>query len=189
MALVMLGSGLPRALRRLPPAAMLLLLTGCAVHGLRTAASAKPDRAGESARPVAMTRYSLPMGNIASGGNLIERPLPVYPKSMLASCPARFDVQVVLYVNRDGRVEQVVGEVVDATPPHWRVYFPPVQAAALQWRFNPLRVTHWAADVDGNSHVVDSANKPFKRFYTFQFACHGGKPVVGVVEDSAPYRP
>ena len=131
-----------------------------------------------------MTHYRLPMGDVSSGGNVIERPLPVYPKSMLASCPARFDVHVRMVVNRDGRVENVIGVVLDATPPHWNFYFPPVQAAAMQWRFSPLRVTHWAADVDGNSHVVDSANKPFKRFYTFQFACHAGKPVVSMVEGS-----
>lgn len=162
-----------------------LSLAGCAMHGVRTGTSTTPNGPPHAGQAVAMTHHTLPMGNISSGGNLLKRHLPVYPKSMLGSCPARFDVQVVMDVNRDGRVEHVVGEVVDATPPHWRDYFPPVHAAGMQWRFNPLRVTHWAADVDGNSHVVDSANKPFKRFYTFRFACHDGKPVVSVVEGSA----
>ena len=188
MVPVMQRSGMPRAARRLLTVAAPLVLAGCAMYAARTGASAGSSDAGRSARPVAMQHYTLPMGDISSGGNVIERPLPVYPKSMLASCPARFDLQVVMDVNRDGRVEHVVGEVVDAIPPHWRVYFPPVQAAAMQWRFNPLRVTHWVADVEGNSHVVDSANEPFKRKYTFRFACHAGKPVVSVVEDSAPYR-
>lgn len=132
-----------------------------------------------------MVQVGLPMGDISSGGNVIERHLPVYPKSMLVSCPARFDVRVRMDVNRDGRVEHVIGMVIDAAPAHWHVYLLPVQAAAMQWRFDPLQVTHWAADVDGNSHVVDGANEPFNRFYTFQFACHAGKPVVSVVEGKA----
>lgn len=185
MARVMHGPRVLRAAKRLPAAAALLVLAGCAMHAARTGASARPDGAGHTAKPVAMQHYTLPMGNISSGGTAIERPLPVYPKSMLVSCPARFDVHVRMDVNRDGRVEHIFGVVLDAAPPHWHVYFPPVQASAMQWRFNPLRVTHWAADVDGNSHVVDSAIKPFKRFYTFQFACHAGKPVVSVVEGKA----
>lgn len=166
-----------------------LLLAACAMHGARTGASATPDGVGDYVRPAAMKHYTLSMGDISSGGNVIERLLPVYPESMLASCPARYDVPVRMVVNRDGRVDDVIGVVLDATPPHWNLYFASVQAAVLHWRFNPLRVTHWAADVEGNSHVVDSANKPFSRKYTYRFACHAGKPVVRVVEDSAPYRP
>ncbi len=189
MVPVMPASGMLRATRRLLTFAAWLLLAGCAMPAARTGASVGPNGTGDAAKPVAMQHYTLPMGDISSGGNVTERPLPAYPKSMLVSCPARFDVQVVMDVNRDGRVEHVVGEVVDATPDHGRVYFPSVHAAAMQWRFNPLRVTHWAADVEGNSHVVDGANEPFKRKYTFRFGCHAGEPVVGVVEDSAPHRP
>lgn len=55
--------------------------------------------------------------------------------------------------------------------PRWRV-------AALQWRFSPLQISHWAADADGNSQVVDSETKPFSQAYVFRFACHAGKAMV-----------
>jgi len=176
-----------RVARRLRAGAALLLLAGCAGQGMRIGA-AGPDHAGHVVKPVAMKHYPLPMGDISSGGTAIERNPPVYPKSLLPACPPPVEVQARVDVNRAGRVEQVVGAVIDdaAATPRWHQYFLAAQAAAMRWRFNPLQVTHWAADVDGNSHVVDSANEPFKRFYVFRFACHAGKPVVGVDAVGSP---
>lgn len=144
-----------------------------------------PDSTARVPAPVAMKHYSLPMGKISSGGNVIKRQLPVYPESLLASCRAPFEVQVGVEVNRDGRVKDVFGVVLDASPPPWNAYFLATQAVVMQWRFNPLRVTRWAADTEGNSHVVDSANVPFQRFYTFRFACHAGKPDVSLIKGGA----
>ena len=134
-----------------------------------------------------MKHYRLPMGDISSGGTAIQRNLPVYPKSLLSACPAPVEVEVRVDVNRVGRVEKVSGVVIDdaATTPRWHQYFLAARAAAMQWRYNPVQVTHLAADVDGNSHVVDSANESFERLYRFRFECHAGKPVVGVAEVGA----
>src|SRR6185437_2396363 len=165
--------------RRLRMGAVLLLLAGCVGQGMRI-----PATAGHVATPVAMKHYRLPMGDISSGGTAIERKPPVYPKALLPACPAPFEVQARVDVDRAGRVEKVSGVVIDdaAATPRWQQYFLAVRAAAMQWRFNPKQVTHWAADVNGNSHAVDSANEPFLRLYVFRFACHAGKPVVNVAE-------
>lgn len=135
-----------------------------------------------------MKHYALPMGDISSGGTAIERTLPVYPTSLLAACPSPVEVRVRVDVDRAGRVEQVSGMAIDdaTAAPRWRQYFLAAQTAAMQWRFNPLQVTRWAADVDGNSHVVDSANQPFERRYVFRFECRAGAPVVSVAELGAP---
>lgn len=166
----------------------MLLLAGCAAPGTRTAPATEPNGAGHRQTSVAMSRLSLPMGDISSGGTAIERILPVYPKALLATCPALVEVQVRVDVNRDGRVEQVSGGGIDAAAATslWHAYFLAARAAVMQWRFNPLRVTHWAADVDGRSHVVDRANEPFQRRYEFRFACHAGKSAVSVIEGGAP---
>lgn len=163
----------------------LLLLAGCAVPGTRTGSAAGPNDAGRGQASVAMSRLSLPMGDISSGGTAVERILPVYPTALLASCPAPVEVRVRVGVNRAGRVDQVSGAGVDATAAtHWHAYFLAARTAVMRWRFNPLHVTHWAADVDGNSHVVDSTSEPFQRIYAFRFACHAGKAAVSLVEDS-----
>jgi hypothetical protein len=53
-----------------------------------------------------------------------------------------------------------------------------VRAAALQWQFQPLSISRWAADADGNSHVVDSGTRPFSLTYVFRFECHAGQSSV-----------
>jgi len=53
-----------------------------------------------------------------------------------------------------------------------------VRAAVMQWQFAPLRIAHWAADADGNTHEVDSTSKPFSLLYAFRFECHAGKATV-----------
>jgi len=59
-----------------------------------------------------------------------------------------------------------------------RAFIDAVRAAAAQWQFNPLQINRWAADADGNSHVVDSETKPFSLAYVFRFACHAGQSTV-----------
>lgn len=130
-----------------------------------------------------MKHYLLPIGTVSSGGNAIEHPVPDYPALLLTSCPAPFEVKVGVEVNRDGRVKDVFGVVLDASPPPWNTYFMATRAALMQWHFHPLRVTRWTADAEGNSHVVDTTREPFHRFYTFRFACDAGKPDVNWVEN------
>ena len=135
-----------------------------------------------------MQHLVLPMGDISSGGTAIVRHPPVYPGALLAACPAPVQVRARVSIDGAGRVREVRSMVVDdaAATARWQPFLLAVRTAAMQWRFNPLQVTHWAADVDGNSHVVDSANEPFERLYMFRFVCHAGKPVVGMTEIGAP---
>jgi len=142
-------------------------------------------------RPMPTTRmahYRLPLGDVSSGGNPSRQPLPAYPPSVLAACPPPVEVRARLSVDRLGRVSDVRGMVIDdpAVTARWLRFLDAVRAAAMQWHFNPLQVDHWAADVDGNSHVVDSATEPFTRLYAFRFVCRAGKPVVGVDEVGSP---
>lgn len=151
------------------------------------APAAGPEGAAPASTPVAMTRYRLPMGDITSGGNSIERDLPAYPPALLASCPASVEVHARIHVDRAGRVAEVQSGFVDVTgqPAHDTAFLQAVRTAALQWRFNPLQVTHWAADAAGNSHVVDQANQPFTRSYVFRFACRVGNGTVNMDEVDA----
>lgn len=166
----------------------LLLLAACAARSVRTPATAGPGTVNQAARPVAMKQYPLPMGDVSTGGVAIERIPPVYPQSLLAACPALVEIEARVDVNRAGRVENVLGADIDipAATPARHPYFRAARAAAMRWRFIPLQVTHWAADVNGNSHVVDSADEPFSRLYRFRFACHAGKPVVDVIDVGTP---
>ena len=115
------------------------MLAGCAVPGKRTPPAAGLNGARHARRPLAIKHYPLPLDDISSGGSAIKRQLPIYPKSPLAPCPAPFDVQVRVDVNRNGRVEHDFGAVIDdvATTPRWHLYFLSAQAAAMQWRFIP----------------------------------------------------
>ena len=187
MPLIAQRSGTLRDALLLQAGAALMLLAGCAAQGARPGIATGPASSAHSARPVAMRQYRLPMGDISSGGNIIERRLPAYPESLLAACPVSVEVQIRVDVNRAGQVENVLGGLVDdaGLTSRWQQYFLAARAAAMQWRFNPLRVTHWAADVDGNSHVVDSAIQPFKRLYAIRFGCSAGKPVISVAEVGA----
>jgi hypothetical protein len=59
-----------------------------------------------------------------------------------------------------------------------RAFIAAVRTSARQWQCNPLTINRWAADADGNSHVVDSETKPFSLDYVFRFECHAGKGMV-----------
>jgi hypothetical protein len=130
--------------------------------------------------PKDTVRYQLAMGEISSGGMPIQRIAPIYPADQLAACPPPQEVRAQLIVDKTGRVSDVRGIVVDdgSATPSWQQFFAVVRTAALQWRFAPLQIEHWAADADGNSHVVDSETKSFSLAYVFRFECHAGKPMV-----------
>jgi hypothetical protein len=153
-------------------------LTGCATLRPVPPPAATGEASWRAVPAPGMTRYQLALGDVSSGAEPFLRVAPIYPPDLLASCPAPVDVEALLIVDQAGKV----GEVRMADAPRndtaRRQFIDAVRAAARQWQFSPLQISHWAADADGNSHVVDSETKPFSLAYVFRFACHAGKPTV-----------
>jgi hypothetical protein len=159
---------------------LLLTLVGCATtpHPPPSSPSATGEASWRAVLPPGTTRYQLALGEVSSGGTLFQRVTPAYPPDLLARCPPPQEVPALLVVDRKGMVGEVrvAGEAqADADR---RAFIAAVRMAAVQWRFNPLQINRWAADADGNSHVVDSETKPFSLAYVFRFACHAGQSTV-----------
>lgn len=127
-----------------------------------------------------MAHYKLALGDIATGGGTIQRVLPVYPSALLAACPPVVDVQVQVIVDTTGKASEVRHSPAadDLATPRPPPFFDAVRTAVMQWQFAPLQIGHWAADANGNTHVVDSETKPFSLVYAFRFECHAGKATV-----------
>lgn len=160
-----------------------LVLAGTLLAGCATPRQLAPPLAQGAASwrlvvPKDTVRYQLAMGEVSSGGTPMRRVAPIYPAAQLAVCPMPQEVSAVLIVDQAGKVSEV--RVVDETKAHVdrRQFIAAVRVAARQWQFNPLQISHWAADAEGNSHVVDSETKPFSLDYVFRFECHDGKSVV-----------
>ncbi len=128
--------------------------------------------------PPGTRRYRLALGEVSSGPVLADRVRPVYPADQLSACPPLVNIQALLIVDESGGVREV--RVTDEAPAGTarRRFVAAVRMAALQWRFSPLLISHWAADAEGNSHVVDSETRPFSLAYVFHFECHAGKATV-----------
>jgi hypothetical protein len=157
---------------------LLLTLVGCAVTQRIPPPPPTGDAAWRMVAPPGTTRYQLALGEVSSGGAPFQRVAPVYPPNLLVSCPPPQEVPALLIVGANGRVDEVrvTGEAQADASRH--AFIAAVRAAALQWQFNPLQIDRWAADADGNSHVVDSETKPFSLAYVFRFACHAGRSAV-----------
>jgi hypothetical protein len=158
------------------------VLAACATT--RPTSPPTPSATGEASwREVStpgMARYPLALGEVSSGATPVRRVAPLYPAGQLATCPPPQEVEARLIVDRSGKVAEVrVADEATATV-HRRQFIAAVRVAALQWQFNPLQVSHWAADADGNSHVVYGETKPFSLAYVFRFACHAGRPSVSL---------
>lgn len=148
-----------------------------------------PATGGASWRmaPPGMVRYQLAIGEVSSGAVPLRRTLPIYPPGQLAACLAPVDVQARLVVDRQGKVgEARVADAGHANATR-RLFIAAVRAAAKQWQFIPLQVSRWAADADGNSHLVDTQSEPFSRVYVFHFECHAGQPAVTADAVSSKY--
>lgn len=159
---------------------LLLTLVGCATPPPlpSSSSSATGEASWRAVLPPDTTRYQLALGEVSSGGTPFRRVAPAYPPNLLASCPPPQEVPARLIVGANGTVGEVrvTGEAqADASR---RAFIAAVRVAALQWQFNPLQVNRWAADADGNSHVVDRETKPFSLDYVFRFECHAGKGMV-----------
>jgi len=157
---------------------LLLLLAGCAAPRHQPPPPATGDASWRVVVPPGTVRYSLAMGEVSSGATPFKRVTPVYPPGLLAACPPPQEVPALLIVDGTGTVGEVrVPDEAQADAGR-RAFVAAVRAAALQWQFSPLTIVRWAADADGNSHVVDSETKPFSVAYEFRFECHAGKSTV-----------
>lgn len=155
------------------------LLVALAVSYL-TACAASRERATGAATAADMTSVPLSLGETTIGGEPLYRVKPTYPSAQLAACPASEEIDAVVYVDANGTVSDVIGAVIDMAQPPWDTFFAAVRTAVLQWRFEPLRVDHWAADAQGNSHAVDGRTHRFARQYVFSFTCRSGATQVTV---------
>lgn len=122
-----------------------------------------------------MAHYPLAIGSTSTGAVPIDHPAPFYPTAMLASCPAEVRLQALLIVGIDGKVDEV--RIDDPTGAE-TAFVSAVRRAALTWHFEPLVISHWAADTRGEAHPVDTETWPFSLPYELRFACHGGRPEV-----------
>jgi hypothetical protein len=164
---------------------VLLIAAGCTTS-FRGKPSPPPtgDSSWRQVVPSGIKRYELPMGSVASGAAAVERVAPIYPPDQLAACPPPQDVDALLIVDERGKVGEVrVADELQADARR-RQFIAAVRTAALKWSFQPLQIDHWAADANGNSHVVDTQTWPFSLNYAFRFACHAGKAAVST--DVAP---
>jgi hypothetical protein len=168
-------------------AGWLSMLAGCATTPHK--ASPTPSATGEASwRPVSvhgMVRYQLAMGEVSSGAAPIRRVTPIYPAGQLAACPPPQEVQALLIVDQAGKVSEVRVPDEAQADANRRPFIAAVRLAALKWQFNPLQVGRWAADANGNSHVVDEETKPFSLDYEFRFECHAGQPSVSTEASGA----
>lgn len=121
-----------------------------------------------------LAHYQLALGEIAMGATPIVHPAPAYPPAMLAACPASRDLAARVIVGTDGRVNEVRIEAPAADA----AFAAAVRAAVLAWRFEPLRISRWAASADGTSHEVDADTRSFSLDYVFTFRCRQGRASV-----------
>jgi hypothetical protein len=164
--------------RMLSMALLGTVLAGCATTQRIPPPPPKGDASWRMVAPAGTTRYQLALGDVSSGATPLQRVTPIYPDSQLATCPPPQEVQAQLIVDQIGKVSEV--RVADETQAHAdrQPFIAAVRVAALRWQFSPLQINHWAADANGNNHVVDSETKPFSLTYVFRFECHAGQPSV-----------
>jgi hypothetical protein len=156
-----------------------LLLAGCVTTApMVPAPSATGAASWRAVAPAGTRRYPLALGEVASGATPVQRVTPVYPPSLLSACPPPVEVQALLIVDERGRVAEV--RVAPEAPADLEKsqFTEAVRLAARRWTFNPLQKERWAADAEGNSHVVDSQTLPFSQAYVFRFQCDQGRGTV-----------
>lgn len=127
-----------------------------------------------------LAHYELALGQVSSGAVPREHPAPAYPAALLQARLPPIEVGAHLIVDAQGRVIDVRIPSGGRDDANRRQFEAAVRAAAMAWTFDPLVVTQWAADANGNSHVVSSEARPFSLDYVFRFACKDGRPVTNV---------
>jgi hypothetical protein len=165
--------------RCLSMAGLGMVLAGCA-----TAPSGRPSKpvteGDTSYRAVAkddMQHYQLALGEISTGAVPWDHPAPTYPAALLNERLPPQEIEAQLIVNEEGKVAEVRMADEAQANAQTRLFEEAVRAAAMQWTFEPLRVSQWASDANGNTHEVSSSKRPFSLDYVFRFAWKDGKPV------------
>jgi hypothetical protein len=165
-----------------------MALAGCASQPPQ--AALKPTTEGDTSYRAVYKddtkHYQLALGQVSTGAVPWEHPAPVYPEALLAERLPAQEVQAQLIVNEQGKVAEVRMADEAQADPATRLFDEAVRTAAMQWTFEPLRISQWAADANGNTHEVGSEARPFSADYVFLFAWKDGKPVA---DASAAPRP
>jgi hypothetical protein len=162
-----------------------VLLAACATTPSSSFPPANPPPEGEPASRAAaidqMRHYELALGETSMGAVPRGHSAPIYPAALLATRLPPQEVDAVLVVDAAGKVSEALMAGEAQADPQRRQFMAAVRAAAMQWTFEPFRVSQWAADANGNSHPVDSETRPFRVGYVFHFAWKDGKPVTDAI--------
>ena len=161
------------------PAALIVSLAGCASapHAISSRPATEGDTSYRSVPKGDMQHYQLAMGEISTGAIPWDHPSPPYPAALLDQRLPPQEVAATLVVNEAGKVVEVrIADEAQADA-QLRLFDQAVRETAMQWTFEPLRFSQWAADANGNSHEVSSEARPFSLDYVFRFAWKDGKPV------------
>jgi hypothetical protein len=174
-------------IRILSAAAIALLLGACAQTPNRSD-SAPANQGNTSWREKVdkdTLHYQLAMGQVASGGSPFQRVDPIYPPSLLPRCLEPVDVDALLIVDTDGKVDEV--RVADETQAdaERKLFISATREAAKQWQFNPLIIRSWTADANGEQHETSSETRPFSLGYTFHFECRDGRAITHAADHPA----
>lgn len=171
-----------RALTLLAAAA---LLAGCTHIAEKPPAEPGVGSASyRSADNSSLVHYHLALGQVAMGATLEAHEPPVYPQTMLTTCPSLVELPARVIVGTQGSVD----EVRINPPPVQRAFAEAVRRAVQGWRYTPLTITRWAANADGTSHPVDTEAKPFSLDYVFTFRCEHGRTSVSSGPEQAIRR-
>jgi hypothetical protein len=159
--------------------ALIASLAGCAnaPHATSTKPSTEGDTSYRSVAKDDMQHYQLAMGEISTGAIPWDHPSPPYPATLLDQRLPPQEVEATLVVNEAGKVVEVRITDEAQADAQVRLFDQAVRETAMQWTFEPLRFSQWAADANGNSHEVSSQTRPFSLDYVFRFAWKDGKPV------------
>lgn len=171
----------------------LLLALGLSLAGCASAPPSlppKPTTEGDTSyRSVAkgdMQHYQLAMGQISTGAIPWDHPSPIYPVALLDQRLPPQEVEAQLIVDEAGKVSEVRIDNEAQADERSKLFDAAVRAAAMQWTFEPLRISQWAADANGNSHEVSSEKRAFSLDYVFRFAWKDGKPVADASAHATP---
>ncbi|WP_232821108.1 hypothetical protein [Dyella sp. C11] len=124
-----------------------------------------------------MAHYQLALGQISTGAVPWHHPAPIYPPALLDQRLPAHEVQAQLIVDEQGKVSEIRMPDEAQADPQARQFDAAVRAAAMQWTFEPLRISQWASDANGNTHEVSTEARPFSLDYVFLFTWKDGKPV------------
>ncbi|WP_233171811.1 hypothetical protein [Dyella sp. ASV21] len=169
-----------------------VLLAACASAPSNTASprpATEVDAAHRAADRGEVAHYELALGQVSTGAVPREHPAPVYPVALREARLPPQEISARLIVDAQGRVSEVCIDGANPADPLRSPFDAAIRAAALQWTFEPLMVSQWAADANGNTHEVGRQAQPFRFDVVFRFAWKDGKPVTGADAAILPQTP